>query len=240
MRTGYSWFPPITMPWIVMRLFIFAVVCLLSDTLLARPAADPLDSLKLLGSDGRAVELHSDDPVGLMTRPLREFKQRLDQLHYPDFLQFRKISVKYGSDIRGSLQISQGPLRITVYNLFRELPDGEFSIRVVSTGYFLPNELAELQTIVHDYKNNVFIMTAEKVRDAHDLNSHLAYMASQDNTILLKGYGTSWNLSKLKLKMRGKTTSAADEDAFVREADWLVSRLINPQWILFIRTDRNK
>lgn len=201
--------------------------------------ANPLDNINLNTPDGTSVTLLNDDPKGIITRPLRKTKERWDKKYYKDFLQFRKISPSFiGKDIRGQLKIENGPARITVYQISRLDDKNDMSLRVIITGFYQASEIALIDTSIYDMKNNVFIITSEKLETADELNTHLKYMNQQNNSITLNGYSSNWSLSKLRLKLSG-TTESINNETFVKDADWLVSQLINPQWVIFIRADRN-
>ena len=46
---------------------------------------------------------------------------------------------------------------------------------------------------------------------------------------------TNWNLSALKFRMLEKDAAGAKDVEFAKDADWLVSNLLDPQWVVSIR-----
>lgn len=203
-------------------------------------SANPLDRIQLSTLDNQAIKLFNDDPVGITTRPLRKTKERWDQGYYKDFLQFRKIDINLiGKEIKGQFEVSGDQTRLTIYQISRPLGAEDMSLRVISTGFYHENEMAMFETRIEEMRNNVFIITGERVNSASELNSHLKYMNQQNNTIALSGYGTNWSLSKLKLTLTGDIEQTGG-DSFVKDADWLVGQLINPHWVVFIRADKNE
>jgi len=109
------------------------------------------------------------------------------------------------------------------------------SLRMVSTWFRAkPGETNEFRTKVEDLEEEVFLVTAENVDSADQLNRHLSYMNTQEKAITLKGYGTNWSLSALKLDLVGKDAAQKDE-SFTKDALWLVDQLIKPEWVVSVR-----
>jgi hypothetical protein len=199
---------------------------------------NPVDNIQVKTPQNVPIKLERDDPVGITTRPLRKMKERWDNQYHDNFLQYRKISVEYGQPVSGSIRLAADSIRLTIYQISRKFSDDDFSLRVLLTGVYDRNEIATVDTTIDKLKNNFYIITAEQINNHKQLNSHLTYMKKQDNSIELKGYSTNWSLSKLRLKLSG-VSDTANADTFTKDADWLVGQLINPQWVIFVRADKN-
>ena len=168
-------------------------------------------------------------------RPLVKLKQGLDEEFGAGFLSLDKVDVKDGDELIGRCTIPVAPVRLTVYEISKENKNSERKLRVVATAFYATTrETAEFRTKVHDLQEELFLVTAEQVDSPDQLDSHLAYLNTQENTITLKGYSTNWNLSALKVNMAGKD-AAQKEVPFTKDAGWLVDHLIRPLWVASIR-----
>ena len=195
-------------------------------------AGNPLKNITIKTADGKTVAMQTTDLSAIKTRPLRKLKEKWDGNFKREFLYFKKIEVKAGQEIEGKCEVKEGPIRLSIYQISKKKGEPRL-LRILSTRFHEEENVAEIKTKVEDLEENVFLITAEKVRSADQLNSHLKYMSSRDNEILISGLSTNWNLSELKLKMAKK--EAAKNSTFVKDADWLIGQLIDPQWIVWIR-----
>lgn len=198
-------------------------------------AAGSIDGLTIRTADGKNISLQKEDISGLKSKPLRMTKEKWDNKFKKDFLSFLKIDVDKEQEVVGTCKVNEGPLRLTIYQITKEKNSSRF-IRILSTKFHDSNNIAEYRVKIQNLEENVFFITAEKVNSADQLNSHLKYMSTQKGGVELEGYGTNWNLSKLKLKLVGKGEELKD-DSFVKDADWLIGQLINPQWIISISVE---
>lgn len=201
----------------------------------AGPAAATRPELAVIDAAGQRIPLIDEELTGLESRPLLSTKKELTQQFGPGFISFQKVKAKAGDKLTGTYQVPTGSWRLTVYHISKE-KNGPRYLRVVATGYHAVPEPAKFSTTIERLEENVFLVTAEAVKSADDLNSHLRYMNAQNNEIVLKGYGTNWNLSALKFKLSGKEEKATSGE-FVKEADWLVQRLTKPQWVMSVRVE---
>jgi hypothetical protein len=207
--------------------------------------------------NGEAVPLEPEDLSGLQAIPLLNVKHRLEKQFYEGFVSLYKMRVPQGEVVTGTHTLQDGPMRLTVYQISKERK-GVRKVRVLASGFHPKGEVATFTSPIDDLEENVFLVTAEKVSSDTELNSHLKYMNAQGNMILLKGYSTNWGMTKLKFELSGRAASkdkneaevtdkgkdkgkdkARDkkEDTFVRDADWLIERLLNPQWVMLVRVD---
>ena len=197
-------------------------------------AADP-QTIEVSTGAGAPVKLEPEGLTGIKMRPLMKLKESLDKKFGVEFLSLRKIGVKNGTELVGRCSVSTAPIRLTVYEISKRMKDSERKLRVVATAFHAqPGENGEFRSKVEDLEEDLFFITAEQVESADQLNSHLTYMNTQENTITLKGYSTNWNLSALKWNMAGKD-AAQKEAPFTKDARWLVDRLIRPMWVATIR-----
>lgn len=194
-------------------------------------------TVKVTTSEGQAVPLLPEDLTGLSSRPLIKVREALDKKIHNGFFSLYRVPAKAGTELVGEYNVTTVPCRLTVYQISKRNGAGR-ELRVVATGYHVKPEKAVFRQRVEKLEENVFFITAEKVAAATELNSHLRYMESQGNAILLKGYGTNFDLSMLKLKMAGKNTGN-DHGAieFEKDAHWLVAQLINPLWLMSVRIE---
>lgn len=188
-------------------------------------------------ADGKTVATGPEDLGGLTSKPLAELKAKLDKERGRGFVTFWLMTVKEGSEVAGKYEIKEKdlPCRLTVYQISKEAGKPRM-LRIVATGFHDKTGAAEFRATMPKIEENVFIITAEKVKSADELNSHLKYMNSQNNSVTLKGYSTNWKLTALKLQMAGKDVEQKD-DIFTKEADWLVNQLINPLWVVSVRVE---
>lgn len=195
----------------------------------------PLENITITTVDGETVAIQADDPPGIKTRPLRKLKERWDRQVGREFLFFKRIEVKAGLEIEGKYEVQEGPLRLTVYQISKKQGEPRF-LRVLSSRFHEARNVAEVVTRVEELEENAFFITAEKVESASQLNPHLQYMAFRNNEVEVRSFATNWNLSELKFKMMGELQPARDV-GFVKDADWLIGQLIDPQWIVVIRVE---
>lgn len=195
-------------------------------------------TVKVTTSEGQAVPLFPEDLTGLSSRPLIKMRDALDKKIHNGFFSLYRVPAKAGIELVGEYNVTTVPCRLTVYQISKRTGAAGRELRVVATGYHVKPEKAVFRQRVEKLDENVFFITAEKVAAATELNSHLRYMESQGNAILLKGYGTNFDLSMLKLKMAGKNTGN-DHGAieFEKDAHWLVAQLINPLWLMSVRIE---
>lgn len=195
-------------------------------------AAGSIDGITIQTADGKIIPLQKEDLSGLKNKPLRNTKEKWDHKFNKDFLSFLKIDMEADQEVAGTCKVNEGPLRLTVYQITKGKNTPRF-IRILSTKFYEGNNVAEYRTKIQDMEENVFLITAEKADSADELNSHLKYMSTRKGDVELEGYSTNWDLSKLKLKFAGKG-EALNNDSFVKDADWLIEQLIDPQWIISI------
>jgi hypothetical protein len=90
---------------------------------------------------------------------------------------------------------------------------------------------------VRKFKEHLYLVTAEAVRGDDPLNAHLRYMNTQGDAILLQGFSTNWNLSTLTFQMQEQDAAPGRGVEFAKDADWLVGKLLDPQWVVSIRIE---
>jgi len=83
--------------------------------------------------------------------------------------------------------------------------------------------------VVQPFKVHVYLVTAEAVESPARLNPHLAYMSSQGDQILLKGFSTNWNMSVLRFHLAEKAPGPGGEVEFAKDADWLIATASRPK-----------
>ena len=54
---------------------------------------------------------------------------------------------------------------------------------------------------------------------------------------LVNGYNTNWNLTALKIWMLEQNAAGVRDVECAKDADWLVSNLLDPQWIVSVRVE---
>lgn len=200
-------------------------------------ADDTLTMIKVTTAEGQAVQILDEDLTGLISRPLVKTRKALDKKFRKGFFSLYRIQTKVGTELVGEYSVTDVPCRLTIYEISKPAGGGR-ELRVVATGYHVKPEKAVFRKKIEKLEENVFLITAEKVTSPGELNSHLRYLENQDNTILLKGYSTNWNLTKLKLKMAGKNTGHGQKEVELeRDFHWLVDQLINPLWLMSIRIE---
>ena len=105
------------------------------------------------------------------------------------------------------------------------------------TRVYLEGETAEFKSDLRKFAEHVYLVTAEAVTAHDQLNARLRFMSTQGDAILLQGYSTNWNMSTLRLRMVEKGAGGGKDVEFAKDADWLVSHLIDPQWVVSIRLE---
>lgn len=198
---------------------------------------DARPKVKVATADGKAVPVLPEDLTGLTARPLVKTRDALDKKFRKGFYSLYRVQTKVGTELVGEYDVTTVPCRLTVYEVTKR-GDADRELRVVATGYHDKPGKAVFRKKIETLEENVFFITVEQVTSAKELNSHLRYMESQGNEILLKGYGTNWSLSALRLKMAGKTEGpAAKEDKFEKDAFWLIDQFLNPLWLISLRIE---
>ncbi len=190
--------------------------------------------LKIVTKDGKAVPIVEEDTGSIQDRPLVKTRERLNAQFKKDFLFLEKIDTAPGQTLIGRYAVAGGPLRLTIYEITKEKGGDHRMLRVIATKWCKDGDVAEFTTDVKKRDEDVFFVVAEKTTSAEQLNPHQKYMASQGDALLVKGFGTNWNLSQLKFKLSEKKADGKDVD-FAKDADWLASNLIDPQWVVSIR-----
>lgn len=186
---------------------------------------------------GAPVPLEPEKLQGLKTRPLAKLKETMDGRFGEGFLALYRIKATDGTELLGRCRVTTAPVRLTVYEISRRKQDRARYLRVVASGYYdRPGQVAEFRTTVQDLQEELYFVTAERVQSADELDSHLRYMNTQDNAILVKGFSTNWNLTALKVNLAGRNASR-EEVPFTKDAEWLVDHLIRPLWVAEIRID---
>lgn len=220
-----------------MQRFIRWVLILMLLNATAAGADDTSIAIKVTTSEGLPARLLSEDLSSLISRPLVKTREALDKRFGKGFFSLYRVKAKVGIELVGEHDIVTVPCRLTVYEISKR-PGTSRELRIVTTGYHDKPEKAVFRKTVERLEENVFLVTAEKVTFADDLNSHLRYMEEQDNAILIKGYSSNWNLSGLKLEMAGRNAKQKErEDIFEKDALWLVDQLKNPLWLVSIRIE---
>lgn len=205
---------------------------------LAVPAgtlAGPPD-LRIVSPDGVRIALEAEDLRGLSARPLVATRDRLHERFRKEFIWFYRARIADGTPVVGRWTADRGPLRLTMYEITKN-DDTPRWLRVVGTRVYRTGETAEFRTDLRKFKEHVYLVTAEAVAADDQLNAHLRYMSSQGDAILVQGFSTNWNLSALRFRMVESRAAGAKDGEFARDADWLVSNLIDPQWVVSIRIE---
>lgn len=186
--------------------------------------------------DGASVPLELEETSGLANRPLVTTQERLREKFKRDFFFLRKINVPEGTSLIGRYPVTDGPMRLTIYEITKK-KGAERQLKVVASGFYKSGEVAEFKTEAHKFEERVYLVTAEATGSAEELNPHLRYMNTQGNEILLKGYSTNFSLSSLRFKLAEKPKRGGGETEFAKDADWLVDNLIRPRWVVSIRVE---
>ena len=214
-----------------MRKLVSLLFAVISTPAFAAPPA-----LTIATKDGKDVPVVEEDMSGIQDRPLVKTRERLNAQYKRDFLFLDKVETKPGETLIGKYTVKGDPLRLTVYEISKEKSADHRTLKVLATKWLKDGETAEFTTEIRKLEEDVFLVTAEKTKSADELDPHLKYMASQDGELLVKGFGTNWNLSQLKFKLSEKKKGAAPKDGdFAKDADWMVANLIDPLWVISIR-----
>jgi hypothetical protein len=210
----------------------------LSTTGLGFPgtAAAGAPDFRVVTAAGAQLALEPEELQGPSMRPLRATRDRLHQQFRKEFVWFYRARIADGTAVVGRWTVDHGPLRVTMYEITKNEAAPRW-LRVVGTRVYRAGQLAEFQTVFKKSLEHVYLVTAERVSAADELNPHLRYMNTQGDQILVQGFSTNWNLSALKFRLLERNEANAREGEFARDADWLVSNLLDPQWIVSIRIE---
>jgi hypothetical protein len=217
-------------------LLVASLTLAITDIGLPRTADAGPPDLRITTGTGAQLTLEPEELQGPAMRPLRSTRDRLHQQFRKEFLWFFKARIVDGTTVVGRLTVDRGPLRVTMYEITKNEGAPRW-LRVVGTRVYRAGQLAEFQTILTKSLEHVYLITAEAVSAVDQLNPHLRYMNTQGDQILVQGYSTNWNLSVLKFRLLEKSEGGAREGEFARDADWLVSNLLDPYWIVSIRIE---
>jgi len=197
--------------------------------------AGPPD-LRIVTRAGARIALEPEELQGPSARPLLATRDRLNERFKREFLWFFKVRIPDGTAVVGRWTADGGPLRVTMYEITKNEGAPRW-LRVVGTRVYQKGEIAEFQTVLKKSSEHVYIVTAEAVTAADQLNRHLRYMNTQGDAILVNGYSTNWNLTALKIWMLEQNAAGVRDVEFAKDADWLVSNLLDPQWIVSVRVE---
>lgn len=190
----------------------------------------------LISPPGKVIPLEVEDLTGIKDQPLAKTKMRLDNKYGKDFFLLYKAKIAAGTQVIGQYKLTKDPLRITVFEISKQLKTDR-KIRIVATGFYQMGETAEFQTEIGNLEENIFFITAEAVESKDQLNPYLQHIDQVDNAIL-KGYSTNLSFSVLKMKFSGKDQSGKLVQV-TEDFDWLVNQLINPVHVISIRVELN-
>lgn len=186
--------------------------------------------------DGTRIPLVPEHTSGIAALPLVKTRERLNDKFKKEFLFLYKIKIADGASIIGRYKVENRSLRLTIYEITKK-QNASRRLRVITTRFRQRGEIAEFKTVVKKFDEHIYLVTAEAVKSETQLNPHLHYMNSQNNEIILKGFSSNWNFSSLRFHLSGKDETEKKEVEFTKDADWLVSNLINPQWVVSIRLE---
>lgn len=212
---------------------LLLAVAILAGARTAPAAQSGLPAIHLT-ADGKDAPILDEDTGRLEDRPLVKTKERLDAKHGHPFLFLEKVLAKPGTKLSGRYEVEGAPMRVTLYEIAKEKNADHRMLRVLGTRWCRPGETAAFEGEARDVEEQVFLITAERTKSAEELDSHLQYMNSQGDQLLVKGFGTNWKLTELKFKLSGKTPDRKEDD-FSHDADWMAGRLIDPAWIVSLR-----
>jgi hypothetical protein len=222
--------------WLMRVAFSFLLVA----TLLSAGAAWSEEAnLVITRKGGEVIKKIPEETSSLFGRPLRKTRDRLHAKHGDDFIFFYSIDVEDGDEVKGTYVLPKAiSLRITMYEIAQDGADAK-KLRVIGSKYYHGGETAEFLTTVdmktHDHAH---LITAEETKDVNELNQHLTYMNEQEGgEIIVDGVSTNWSFSTIKFKLAGYDPAQDKNTKFTRDGDWLVERLINPQWVSSIRLE---
>ena len=190
----------------------------------------------LISPPGKVIPLEVEDLTGIKDQPLAKTKMRLDNKYGKDFFLLYKAKIAAGTQVIGQYKLTKDPLRITVFEISKQLKTDR-KIRIVATGFYQMSETAEFQTEIGNLEENIFFITAEAVESKDQLNPYLQHIDQVDN-VILKGYSTNLSFSVLKMKFSGKDQSGKLVQV-TEDFDWLVNQLINPVHVISIRVELN-
>jgi len=190
----------------------------------------------LISPPGKVIPLEVEDLTGIKDQPLAKTKMRLDNKYGKDFFLLYKAKIAAGTQVIGQYKLTKDPLRITVFEISKQLKTDR-KIRIVATGFYQMGETAEFQTEIGNLEENIFFITAEAVESKDQLNPYLQHIDQVDN-VILKGYSTNLSFSVLKMKFSGKDQSGKLVQV-TEDFDWLVNQLINPVHVISIRVELN-
>lgn len=213
--------------------YLWVVTLLLVAPVADAKGKDPAPGIHITRAGGRVVPQLPEDTNGIFGRPVNKTRDRVHDRYDRELLYLYQIEVDDGEHLKGTYQVGDAPLRITLYEI-RKSPAQERTLRVIGSQYYEAGALAEWETTIEKREEHVFIVTAEKTKGPEELNQHLTYMNQQDNNeILLKGFSSNWNLTKLKFKMAENGPNG--EVPFAKDGEWLIDKLIDPAWVCSIR-----
>ena len=211
------------------------VVWVYAMALPAGSAAGPPD-LRVATRDGAPIKLETEELRGPSALPLLATRDRLHEQFRKAFIWFYKARIADGTAVVGRWVVDRGPLRLTMYEITKNATTPRW-LRVIGTRVYREGETAEFRSDLRKFAEHVYLVTAEAVTTPDQLNAHLRFMSTQGDAILLQGYSTNWNMSTLRLRMVEKGAGGDKDAEFAKDADWLVSHLIDPQWVVSIRLE---
>jgi predicted regulator of amino acid metabolism with ACT domain len=219
-----------------MRTQYFLLLWLFIFVLCSSGISQTFPDFVLISPQGKGIPLEVEDLTGIKDQPLAKTKMRFDNKYGKDFFLLFRAKIAAGTQVTGQYKITKDPLRITVFEISKQL-NSDRRIRIVATGFYQAGETAEFQTEIGNLEENIFFITAEAVESKDQLNPYLQHIDQVDN-VILKGYSTNLSFSVLKMKFSGKDTSG-NVVQVTEDFDWLVNQLVDSVHVISIRVELN-
>ncbi len=173
------------------------------------------------------------DLSGFLTRPLRLLVQRNNRLHGKGFMQPYALGVWQGDDFRIELASPPKGMRITLYRIFRDTSGSRYMSMPLSIYY---NDFQKPVYVekIEPFKEEFFIIVYEQTDSPNEKDVHVRYFEERVRNLMITSLRTNFTFSSLKLKMKDYAGDGA-EGFFTRDAQDMVSKLIHPKRVFFIR-----
>jgi hypothetical protein len=209
---------------------LFSLLGIFQAPLRAEEDVPPLPGVFL--NDKPAV-LTVQDLSGFGTRPMRLLVQRNNRAHKQELIQVYALGVRAGEDLRVALAAPCAGMRATLYRIAHE-SDGSRYLSMPTSVYFDKQGETLYREKVGSFREAFFIITFEKTESPEEKDMNVRYFEDRVRKLVIGAYKTNFLFSSLKIKMK----DFADPDAqafFERDAQLLVSRLIDPRRIFLVR-----
>ncbi len=196
-------------------------------------AAEDVPPLPQFFLNNKPAALTVQDLSGFGTRPLRLLVQRNNRAHKDELIQVYALGVREGEDLKIELRSPLPGMRATLYKIVHEQDRSRFLSMPASVYFDKPGETVYREKI-GSFHEAFLLISFEKTDSPDEKDINTRYFEERVRNLVIGAYKTNFLFSSIKLKMKDFGDPATGE-FFERDAQLLVSRLIDPRRVFLVR-----